>query len=260
MGPALQKAAEIYLANGGRLIDTAQLYGNHRDLAKAIKNSGLDREDFWVTSKVLVTKMESADDVVRSVDESRQQLGLDYIDLMLLHGGEAWGIEPVMDKKLWSGLLEAQKLGMVKSVGVSNHNKDEILRLKEATGVLPAVNQIEFHPWVPEETKDLVKWCQSQGMVVTAYGSLGGANNKAEGLPVDDVAEAAGASNAQVLLRWALDKGVAVIPGASTEAHIKENLQLTGFKLKPGDSEKLEGADKPVLFRRWHSCLSGCAD
>jgi len=259
-GPPLIQAAKFYLASGGRLIDTAQLYENHKDVAVAIRESKIPRDELWVTSKVDPTEVRTREEVVQSVDRSLRELGLEYIDLMLLHGAEGWGIAPDEDQAFWKGLIDAQKAGKVRNIGVSNHNRREIERLTAATGVQPAVNQIEYHPWVPKETKDLVRWCQDRGIAVTAYGSLGGAGNKAQGEIVEDVAEARGGTNAQVLLRWAIDQGVAVIPGASSESHIKENLDVMAVSLGPKDVAALEGAERPYSFRRWHSCKSGCAD
>lgn len=258
-GPVLIEAAKSYLASGGRLIDTAQLYENHKDLAVAIRESGVPRDQLWVTSKVLVTDVKPKE-VVQSVQKSLDELGLEYLDLMLLHGGEGWGISPKRDVSFWRGLVDAKSKGLVRSIGVSNHNQQEIERLVTETGVKPAVNQIEFHPWVPAETKGLVKWCQGNDIAVTAYGSLGGTLNKAAGDAVEEVAKRRGVSKAQVLLRWGLNQGVAVIPGSNSAQHIKENLDLASIKLDAQDARDLEDSEKPAAFRRWHSCRSGCAD
>lgn len=262
-GPAIIQAAKAYLADGGRLIDTAQLYENHKDLAVAIRDSGVPRSDLWITSKVLVCGdpeacAQTRRQVFDAVVQSNKELGLEYLDLMLLHGAEGWGVGSAQGVDLWRGLVDAREAGKVLNIGVANHNRREIERLIATTGVKPAVNQIEFHPWVPSETQELVRWCQSQGIAVTAYGSLGGAGNRAQGQVVDEVAQRRGVSKAQVLLRWALNKGVAVIPGSNNEEHIRENLRLAGVVLDESDAQALEGSPKPKAFRRWHSCKSGC--
>jgi len=263
-GTPIIQAAKTYLASGGRLIDTAQLYENHKDLNVAIKESGVPRDQLWVTSKILVCGNQrvcatTGKAAFSAVEKSNAELGLDYTDLMLLHGAEGWGVSEQSDVDLWRGLIEAQSAGKVRNIGVSNHNRKEIENLIAATGVKPAVNQIEFHPWVPEETKELVRWCQSQGIAVTAYGSLGGEGNKANGKVIKEIAEKQSVSKSQVLLRWALNHGVAVIPGSNNPAHIMENLDLVRVKLDAEDSKALENAQKPERFRRWHSCKSGCA-
>lgn len=258
-GPPLIESTLAYLANGGRLIDTAQLYTNHRDLAVAIRESGIPRDQLWVTSKLQVKALNAETDVIKAVDVCLEELNLDYVDLMLLHGGDGWGIGYARDESLWRGLISAKRAGKVRSIGVSNHNRQEIERLAASTGELPAVNQLEFHPWVPPETKELVRWCQGKGIAVTAYGSLGGSANKAEGDVAAQLAKKYGVSSAQVLLRWAVDQGVAVIPGATTEAHIREDLELLGFQLDARDAKLLEAASAPEDFTRWHNCRSGCA-
>eukprot|EP00931_Biecheleriopsis_adriatica_P043402 TRINITY_DN24816_c0_g1_i1.p1 TRINITY_DN24816_c0_g1~~TRINITY_DN24816_c0_g1_i1.p1 ORF type:complete len:349 (-),score=56.92 TRINITY_DN24816_c0_g1_i1:152-1198(-) len=262
-GKALIQSASIYLAAGGRLIDTAQMYRNHKDLAVAIRKANIPRAELWVTSKVNNRKKALAQaDVVNAVEESLEELGLDYIDLMLLHQSPTkWRKTNAEAATEWKGLIEAQKSGKVRSIGVANFNREEIENLIAQTGVTPASNQIEFHPWVPLEMKELVKWCQSRGIAVTAYGSLGSSFNKASGAVVDKIAQANRVSNAEVLLRWALDKEVAVIPGATSEDHIKENLQIASstFHLSPDDSLQLEGGKKPAEFRRWHNIASRSA-
>ena len=258
-GQPLITSTKAYLAAGGRLIDTAQGYGNHVDIGEAIRQSKIPREELWVTSKVRVRACNTSGDVVKAVNKSLQQLDLSYLDLMLLHGGDGWGIGPERDEALWRGLIEAQKAGKVRSIGVSNHNRDEVERLISSTGVVPAVNQLEFHPWVPAETRELVRWCQGKGITVTAYGSLGGSQNKARGDAVTKIASKYGKTNAQVLLRWALDQGVAVIPGASSEQHIREDLDLSGFALTDEDAKLLESGEVPASFARWHNCNYGCA-
>eukprot|EP00913_Durusdinium_trenchii_P032526 g30451.t1 len=261
----LVEGVKAYLAAGGRLIDTAQIYGNHEDIAEAIRQSGVKREELWITSKVRVQSCNTPEDVLKAVDTTLRQLDTKYVDpwqqcsigqalfthllssesadqtedLMLLHGGDGWGILPDRDEALWRGLIAAQKAGQARSIGLSNHNREEVEQLIAKTKVVPAVNQLEYHPWVPSETKDLVRWCQSQGIVVTAYGSLGGSTNQARGEVVSKVAAKYGRTNAQVLLRWALDQGIAVIPGTNSEQHIREDLDLD-FHLDPKDAQLLD--------------------
>jgi diketogulonate reductase-like aldo/keto reductase len=149
---------------------------------------------------------------------------------------------------------------LIPSPAVSNFLRPEIEALEAATGVRPAVNQLEFHPFVPESTMALVRWCQAQGIAVTGYGSLGGSSSKAgESGPRDasanlaTVAERHGCSSAQVLLRWALDQNVAVIPGATSAAHIRDNLHVPTFKFTASDRALLSAQAKPDAFTRWRN-------
>lgn len=262
-GPPLIKSTLEYLAQGGRLIDTAQMYGNEADLGVAIKDSGIARDNLWITDKINTGPWYGDGPVttqaatLTSVKDSLNSLGTDYIDLMHIHG--TWSLDANQQVDVWKGLIDAKSQGLVRRIGVSNFQRKEIEALEAATGVRPCVNQLEYHPWVPDDTVKLVKWCQTKKIAVTAYGSLGGSRNKAgEGVDPSqsaDVAKVAAAhqcSKAQVLLRWALAQGVAVIPGATSAEHIRENLRVPSFQLTAGDRRLLAGA-KPSAFKRWRN-------
>lgn len=256
-GQQLIKSTLIYFNNGGRLIDTAQYYGNHRDLAKAIKPSGVPREELWVTSKLntnpawIAHPVQNEQDALRNVKSSLDELGLEYLDLMLIHGPFSNTLE--VQTSIWRGLIKAKAQGLVANIGVSNFNIEQLVNLYTTTGVLPALNEIEYHPWVPKETHQLVKWCQDKGIAVTAYGSLGGARNKGKSEGADLVAKKYALSTAQVLLSWALDKGVAVIPGATSEKHIKQNLATPRGLLSEADMQLIETSATPDSWRIWNS-------
>ena len=261
-GPPLVRSTTEYLAQGGRLIDTAQMYGNEAALSMAIRESRLPRSELWITNKIN-TGPWSGDGPINtragtlaSVEKSLSLLRTDYVDLMLIHG--TWVLSEAQQLEVWRGLIDAKTKGYVKRIGVSNFVRSEIETLEKATGVRPCINQLEYHPWVPKETTDLVRWCQKEGIAVTAYGSLGGSGNKAGELGpamsanVGKVAEVHGCSNAQVLLRWALNKGVAVIPGATSAEHIRDNLNVPPFELTRSDEQLLARA-RPQTFRRWRN-------
>merc|ERR1712137_861943 len=118
-------------------------------------------------------------------------------------------------------------------------------QLEQATGILPSVNEIEFHPWIQREAWELVEWCKNKGIVVTAYRIFGSSKNRGQSEAVAEVSKKYGVSNSQVLLRWALDMGLAVTPGASSEEHIRENLNLRNFTLSIGDKNLIERSPKP---------------
>jgi len=261
-GPPLIKSTLEYLAQGGRLIDTAQMYGNEANLGEAIQKSGISRDSLWITDKINTGPwfgdgpVTSRAATLASVKTSLSDLGTDYIDLMHIHG--TWVLDSSQQLDVWRGLIDARDKGLVRRIGVSNFERAEIEALEAATGVRPVVNQLEYHPWVPAETAKLVQWCQSMRIAVTAYGSLGGSRNKAgevdpsQSSNVAKVAADHGCSNAQVLLRWALAQNVAVIPGATSAEHIRENLRVPSFELTPSDRRLLAGA-KPSAFKRWRN-------
>ena len=252
-GPALISSTLEYLRQGGRLIDTAQMYKNHRDLRIALQRSGVPRGQIWLTSKVNTIKGGlGRQEVGTQVKLILEELGVTYLDLMLLH--HAKNNSPSDRIEQFKGLLDAKALGLVRHVGVSNFNRDQLEALRVATGVLPAVNQIEYHPYVAQETHDLVRWCQEQGIAVTAYGSLGSSSTGSKaGTGVAAVATRYGVSSAAVLLRWSLNKGCAVIPGATSATHIYENLHLKPFELTPEDEESIRGRPAPKSWRMWNN-------
>ena len=260
-GPPLIASTLEYLSQGGRLIDTAQMYQNHRDLKVAIQRSGVPREQLWVTSKVMTVRGELQGKLkggalkaatVRQVEKILEELGLEYIDLLLLHHAMNNGPE----ERAWQfrGLLAAKERGLVRHCGVSNFDRRQIEALKEATGALPAVNQLEFHPYVLPETFELVSWCQASGIAVTAYGSLGSSKTGGKaGEGVSAVASRHGVTSAAVLLRWALSKGCAVIPGATSAIHIFENLHPKPFVLTAEDEDSIRRKAPPSSWRFWNN-------
>lgn len=230
-GPALRASVAAYLRLGGRLIDTAIAYKNHKDVGAALGKAlggELKREDVWVTSKIPPDAAATAGAAEGLVDKSLRDLGLDHVDLFLIHAPGPNAVE------IWKGLMQARTAGKTRAIGVSNFSPQQIQELESATGERPAVNQIEFHPWAGREAFENVKWCQANGVAITAYGSLGSNYHKGlEDAKVLAVAKKHDATPAQVLLRWALDQGVAVVPGATSEAHIAEDIAALDVRLGP---------------------------
>lgn len=234
-GPALVNSTKIFLRLGGRLIDTAQKYQNHKDLKKAIVESGVPREELWITSKVnTITQNLTREGVVQAVDDSLRELGLTYLDLMLLHRP---AVDPALRVEQWRGLIDAKAAGKVLNIGVSNFESQMVQGLIDATGVTPAVNQISFNPGNSRRTRPNARWCLDRGIAVTAYASVRDQTTKDA---AQKISQAHGASPAQVLLRWALDQGVAVIPGATSEEHIQDNLGTSNFHLSEDEVKLLE--------------------
>lgn len=229
-GVSLQSSIAAYLQHGGRLIDTAVAYQNHKDvglaLNEAFQRGETTRDQVWVTSKIPPSIAQTPEQAVAVVDKSLSDLGLEYVDLFLIHAPGPSSLP------IWKGLMQAKAAGKIRAIGVSNFSPAQIQELEAASGERPSNNQIEFHPWVGDDVHANVEWCREHGVAITAYGSLG--ENYHHGLTDHKVANVAAkhdATPAQVLLRWALHQGVAVIPGATSEAHILEDLAAGAFDL-----------------------------
>lgn len=238
-GPELINGTKTYLALGGRLIDTAEAYMNLGDVGVAIRESGIPRKDIWITAKVMVRAKHNFSDVVKTVDEALKELSVDYIDLMLLHGPAGPSIE------FFTALLAAKAAGKIRNAGVSNFNQELLEKVISVTGEVPAVNQIEFHPWVHQSTKDLVKWMHRQRIAVTGYDVLGGFGAEWPDAVVA-LADRYQVSESQLLIRWALDKGVAPLFSSITKEHIEEDLNCSGLqRLSAEDTHYLESSKRP---------------
>jgi len=245
-GPAVIESTIRYLKAGGRLVDTAMAYGNHKEIGSAIASSGVPRENIWLTSKIAPNTVKSRNATIAACDAILSDLGVRYLDLLLIHSPK---LKQEKTTELWLGLIELKRTGKVKAIGVSNFNWLEILALQKATGELPEVNQLQFHPWTPRQWKAVVTKQQESGVSTTAYTSLGGSRFRSAGSNWGEVLKAAAAkynaTEAQVLLRWALQQGVAVIPGSSSEAHICENLRVPFFTLGSADKLAIENSPPP---------------
>lgn len=226
------------LKAGYRHIDTAAVYGNEESVGKAIKDSGLSREDVFVTSKVWNTER-GYDKTIAAYEASLEKLGMDYLDLYLIHWpaiekqNDDW---EELNKESWRALMDLYKAGKVKSIGVSNFQKKHMEALKDAE-ILPMVNQIEFHPgWLQEDTREL---CKELGILVEAYSPNG--NGK---LLNDDtllkIAEKYGKSVAQICIRWTLQHGTLPLPKSVTPEYIKENTEVFNFEISDEDMQIID--------------------
>ena len=233
-GQELYESTKTFLKEGGRLIDTAMAYGNHKEIGNAIKDfqqPQINRNQIWITSKISPNKLPNnknqkllAANTVTAVKEIIDELGFTgsndgYLDLCLIHT-QKLGKERTIE--IWKGLIEAQQLGLVKVIGVSNFNRYEIMDLYEATNVMPEVNQIQYHPWTEKEWKDTVQWQHQNHVVTTAYTSLGGSrfhtpakkttvSNENIGSPsyppiLTELATKYDVTEAQILLKWSLQQ------------------------------------------------------
>jgi len=220
------------IKDGYRLIDTARIYGNERSVGKAIAGSGTDRKDLFITTK-LWNDDQGYESGLAAFDESMEKLGLDYLDLYLIHwpGGR--------DRKgAWKALTKLYKDGRTKSIGVSNYMINHLEELLSESDIVPAVNQVEFHPFLYSQLAPLLDYCAKKGIIVEAYSPL------AQGHKVDDptivkIAQTHGKSGAQVMLRWAIQHNTLPIPKSVTPSRIKENLEVFDFELSNRDMDTL---------------------
>ncbi|MBD5429539.1 aldo/keto reductase [Lactobacillus sp.] len=220
---------------GYRLFDTAAAYQNEEAVGKAINHSGINRSEFFVTSKLWVDHF-TYEKAKKGIDESLQKLGMDYMDLYLLHQpyGDTYGA--------WRALEEAQKAGKIKSIGVSNFYPDQLKNLELMSDVKPAVNQIEVSPWYQRYCE--VNWFQKEGVTVEAWAPF--AEGKRDIFTNEIIAQIGkkyGKKNGQVILRWLLQSGIVVIPKSVHKARMAENFDVFDFKLSDEDMKKLSSLD-----------------
>jgi 2,5-diketo-D-gluconate reductase A len=222
--PAVTKALEV----GYRHIDTAAIYGNEDGVGRAIAQSGIPRENLFVTTK-LWNDSHGVDTAVRAAADSLSRLGLDYLDLYLIH----WPT-PKRDSYVdaWHGLEKVQSEGLARSIGVSNFTEAHLRRVVREASVVPAVNQIEIHPTLTQE--DIIAVNEELGIITEAYSPLG-LSADLENETVRSVAESVGRTPAQVILRWHLQLGRVVFPKSITPSRIEENFRLFDFDLSDDD-------------------------
>ncbi len=224
------------LEAGGRLIDTAYMYGNEAAVGQAIRDSDVPREEIFVITKLYPSQFDSA---AEAIDEALERMGLDYIDMILLHHPGDGDVEAYL------ALEQAVADGKVHSIGLSNWYVEELEEFLPQVNITPALVQNEIHPYYQEN--DVIPYIQSLGIVVQGWYPLGGRGHTAELLGdeiITAIAEAHGVSSAQVILRWNLQKGVVVIPGSSNPKHIRENLDLFGFELTDEEMNQINALDR----------------
>ena len=228
------------LENGGRLIDTAYMYGNEEAVGEGVRRGmaeyGIPREDIFVITKIYPSQF---DDPEAAIEMALQKLDIGYIDMMLLHHP---GTNDVNAYKVMEQYVEA---GKIRSLGLSNWYVEELTAFLPQVSIAPALVQNEIHPYYQE--RDVVPFIQDQGIVVQCWYPLGGRGYTAELLgneALSAIAAAHGVSTAQVILRWDLQRGIVVIPGSSNPDHIRENLDLFGFELTEEEMAAIRALDR----------------
>lgn len=224
---------QMALNNGYRLIDSAYNYENEGAVGRAIRDSSVPRDQITVTSK-LPGRHHEYEAARQTIEESVLRMGLDYIDLYLIH----WP-NPNEDKYLeaWQALIDAQKAGLVRSIGVCNFLPEHIDRLETETGVLPVVNQVEMHPYFNQEKQR--EYDASKGILTQAWSPLGRDNDSRNEEKIRVIAEKYGKTSAQVILRWEVQLGVLPIPKSSHVGRQKENLDIFDFNLTEEEMEQI---------------------
>lgn len=228
-GPQAYDAVRTALDVGYRHLDTAMVYRNEEEVGRALADSGVARDEVFVTTKVPPHE----DDPRKVLDASLHNLGTDHLDLWLIHWTEGDSIH----EDLWRVLLEARTAGTVRDVGVSNYSLDQIDRLTDATGEQPAVNQIEWAPALYDA--EVAAGHAQRGIVLEGYSAL--KNTDLDDPALRGIADTHGVSSAQVLLRWHLDHGFVAIPKSVTPERIEANLAVTGFSLSDDEVARIDG-------------------
>lgn len=223
---------------GYRHIDTARIYGNEAGVGRAIQASGLKPEELFITTKVWNSD-QGYDSTLAAFDASMQRLGLETLDMYLIH----WE-QPKQDKyvETWKALIELQKQGRVKTIGVCNFTKEALQRLIDETGVVPAINQIELHPFFNQSA--LREFDAAHGILTQAWSPLGQGGELLESAVIGQIAAKHNATPAQVVIAWHLAIGNVVIPKSVTESRIRENYAALDVSLDVTDLQAIDGLDR----------------
>jgi len=232
-------AVAVALGAGYRHIDTAEMYGNEQGVGEAVTASGLDRADVYITSK-LNNGFHEPDEARRAFAKTLTELGTDYVDLFLIH----WPLPTLYGGDFvstWKTLEEFRADGRARSIGVSNFQVDQLERLAAESDVVPAVNQVELHPYF--HNADVDAYGRAHGIRTEAWAPI--AQGKVMNEPaLIEIGERIGKSPAQVALRWHIQRGNIVFPKSTTPARIKENFVLFDFELAPDDVAKIDALDQ----------------
>lgn len=225
---------------GYRLIDTAFNYENEGAVGRAVRQSSVPREELLITSK-LPGRHHSYDEAISTIQESLFRAGLDYYDFYLIH----WPNPKVnLYVEAWQAMIEARKLGLIRSIGVCNFLPEHLERLKQETGVLPSMNQIELHPeFIQEEQR---AWNKEHGIVTESWSPLGRGSSVLENERIAQIGKAYNKSISQVILRWHVQLGAVPIPKAASAEHQRDNLNIFDFELTEAEMGVISGITSPT--------------
>jgi diketogulonate reductase-like aldo/keto reductase len=226
------------LQAGYRLVDTATNYGNERGVGRAIRESGIPREEVFVTTK-LPGAQHGHREALAGLDESLDRLGLDHVDLYLIH----WPL-PMVGRyvETWEALVELQSRGKARSIGVSNFTPAQIDEIVERTGTAPVVNQIEVHPEFAQT--ELRAWHEEHGIVTESYSPLGPDTDVLRNPEIAAIADAHGRTPAQVILRWHVQIGAVPIPKSADPTRLRQNLAVFDFELDAAQMAAIDAINR----------------
>ncbi|OLD55221.1 glyoxal reductase [archaeon 13_1_40CM_2_52_13] len=236
-GRVTQNSVKFALKLGYRHVDTARIYGNEADVGEAVRESGILREDLFVTTK-LWNSDQGYDSTLRACEASLKRLGLDYVDLYLVHF-------PVPDvrKESWRAMETLFKKGRCRAIGVSNFTIRHLEELTEESDVIPSVNQVEFHPFLYQ--KELLDYCQGKRIQVEAYSPLA-RGERFKQPRILSLAKKYSKTPAQLMIRWGIQHGVVVIPKSTREERIRENSQVFDFDISDDDMMSLDSLNEDL--------------
>jgi diketogulonate reductase-like aldo/keto reductase len=231
----VRRAIASALELGYRLIDTATSYGNEAEIGAALRQAGVAREELFVTSKVWPSD-QGYDRTLMAFETSRSRLGLDYLDLYLIH----WP-EPRLTTQTWRALEELHAAGAVRAIGVSNFTHEDLAQLDSTANMPPAVNQIEFHPHL--QRPELIAECRVRGIAIEAWSPL--MRGRVEGVPkLVEIGKTHGKTAAQVTIRWILQKNIITVPKSTHEARLRENADVFDFALSAAEMAAIDALDR----------------
>jgi len=233
----VKKSVLAALKKGYRHIDSARMYQNEKEVSEAIIESGVSREEIFVTTKI---KNDEQNDVEKAFNDSLSNFDFDYVDLLLMH----WPVKNRVES--WKVMEKLLKGGKCKAIGVSNYTIDHLKDLMEKTHIVPSVNQVEFSPYLYQ--KELLEFCKEKGIVLEAYSPLT-RGHRLEDPKLVVLARKYKKSPAQILIRWGLQKDIVVLPKSKIEKRVMENADVFDFEISEEDMENLDGFNEDL-----HTC------
>jgi len=236
-GKSTKDSVKWAIETGYRMVDTAAIYKNEIGVGEAIKESGISRNEIFVTTKVWNEEIRNHN-TLNAIKESLKKLQLEYVDLILLH----WCVDGFLDA--YKDLESAYKLGLVKAIGLSNFSIEQIKQVEEIMEIPPMMNQIESHPYF--DNQELIDYCLDKNIAVTVWRPLGGGvvNNVMSDKLIVELAEKYHKTPAQIIIRWHIQRGVVVIPKSVHQERIKQNFDVFDFELSTEDFKLINSLNK----------------